>query len=165
MSKIELPYDDLKQEIISELLKHDRMVMATTKGTNVTARTIICIYDDLTIYCGTKKNSRKYKQIMINPKVAFASGTIQYEGAASIMGHPLNGKNTTYINKFQEQQPSTYENQSKRHFDNKNMSIIKIEPSRIALYKPGPKAADTYIAILEPLKLKAYKLTRDDDQF
>ena len=166
MSEIELSYEKLKQEIMSDLVKHDLMVMATSDGEKVSARTVMTVFDKLTVYVGTKKNSRKYKQIEANQNVALASGRFQIEGIASLKGHPKDESNNAYLERFKEQQPERFKNQNSRgNFDNPSMRVIEIAPKRIAYYVQGPTAAESYIAILEPDEKRAYKLTREKDQF
>lgn len=166
MSQIEMSYEDLKMEMIKEIEKQDLIVLATSEGESVTARTVMCVNDGLTIYCGTKKNSRKYKQLTVNPNVALASRSLQIEGVATLGGHPLEEGNSGYLEAFKKQQPIVYENQSKRgNFENPYMRVIEITPKRIAMYVQGATAPESYLAILEPMNKKAYKLTREGEQF
>ena len=166
MSQIELSFDELKQDMIADLLKHDLMVLATGDGERVYARTVMTVFDDLTVYMGTKKNSRKYQQIEEKPYVALAGGRFQIEGKATILGHPRDKEDNTYLDRFKEQQPERFASQDSRgNFDNPNMRVIEIAPTRIAYYVQTPKPADCYIAIIEPEKKRAYKQTREKDQF
>jgi len=166
MSQIELPYDEIMKDVIANLVNHDLMTLATGDGKRVYARTVMTTFEDLTVYLGTKKNSRKYQQIESNPYVALAGGRFQIEGKAKILGHPKDMENSVYLDRFKEQQPERFESQDSRgNFDNPNMRVIKIEPDRVAYYVQGPSAEESYIAILEPEKKKAYKLTREKDQF
>ena len=152
--------------MISNLLKHDLMTLATGDGERVYARTVMTTFDDLTVYLGTKKNSRKFQQIESNPYVALAGGRFQIEGKATILGHPKDEENSVYLDRFKAQQPERFESQNGRgNFDNSNMRVIKIEPDRVAYYVQGSTADESYIAVLEPEKSKAYKLTREKDQF
>jgi hypothetical protein len=80
--------------------------------------------------------------------------------------HPNDEENKVYLDRFKEQQPERFENQMSRgNFDNPNMRVIEINPTRIAYFVQGKTAPESYIAILEPHKKKAYKLTREKDQF
>ena len=63
MSRNEVDYDDLKQEMIEEMENHLLMVLAASDGKKVSARTVMCVFDELNILIGTKINSNKYQQI------------------------------------------------------------------------------------------------------
>ncbi|MBN2334560.1 pyridoxamine 5'-phosphate oxidase family protein [Candidatus Bathyarchaeota archaeon] len=166
MAQIELPYDELKQGLAADLLKHGLMVLATCDGGRVYARTVITVFDGLTVYVIAKKDSRKYKQIEVNPHVALAEGSFQIEGVASLQGPPRNEGNLVYLDRFKAQQPKLFESQDgKGNFDNPNMRVIKIEPYRVAYYVQRPIADESYLNVLEPEKKKAYKWTREKDQF
>jgi general stress protein 26 len=165
MSQIELSYEDLKQEVISEIQKHERMVLATSEGEFVTARTMRCVPNGLNIYNLTNRNSRKYEQITANPKVALAYGNLQIEGVASLKGHPVDKENVRFIETFQEKQPDAYERWSQRgHFQNPDVMLIEVAPRRIALYKEGALPSESCIDVLDISNKKAYKLTRKGDR-
>ena len=97
MSHIEIPYDKLKQKAIREIKKHQYVILATTDREKVTARSIIRISNGLTLYCMTGEYTRKFKQVLINPNVAIAYGNLQLEGKAKPIGHPLDAKNSAFI--------------------------------------------------------------------
>jgi len=164
MSQVELPYADTEQMIIEEIKKHQLMILATSDGDQVTARQMRCIPDGLTIYCSTNRNSRKYKQIQENPKVALAVGgpqSLQIEGEVSLLGKPLDERNAEFIQVYKEVQPEAYQmNLEKGNLDNPVVELFKIVPKRIALYTPRPSAYEpgAYSVILNPVKKKAYKV-------
>ena len=135
MSQIELSYEDLKQEVIKEIQKYHEMVLATSGGESVTARTVACISDGLTVYFTTTQESRKYTQIAANPNVALAAGNIQIEGVVSLRGHPLAEGNAAFIEVLRETRPELYEIMSQMHFKIPNYELIEIAPRRIALYR------------------------------
>ena len=88
MSQIELSYEDLKQEMIKEIQKHELVFLATSERELVTNRMVRLVSNGLSFFFLTNVNSRKYKQIMANPNVAIAAGGLQIEGMASLKGHP-----------------------------------------------------------------------------
>ena len=142
------------------------MVLATCDGERVCARTVITVFDGLTVYVMAKRDSRKYRQIEANPRVALAEGGFQIEGVASLQGRPRDGGNLVYLDRFREQQPKLFESQSsKGNLDNPNMMLIKVVPYRVAYYVQKPVAAESHLKVLEPEEKKAYKWTRERDEF
>ena len=102
----------------------------------VTARRQRFVADGLSLYCWTYR-TRKYEQILKNPKVAVVVGFVQVEGTAVIRGHPLDKENERVIQVLKESQPGFYE--SYRHaFENRDeMYLIEVVPERITLPSDG----------------------------
>jgi general stress protein 26 len=121
--------------VIKEIQKYQDMVLATSEGESVTARTVACISDGLTVYFTTTPGSRKYSQIAANPNVALAAGNLQIEGIASVKGHPLAEGNAAFIEVLRETRPELYEGMSQMHFKIPNYQLIEVAPRRIALYR------------------------------
>jgi len=166
MVHIELPYDEQEQDMAAKLKKHGLMVLATTDGERVYARTVLTVFNGITGYVMAKKKSRKYTQIKVNPNVALAEGSFQIEGMATLVGHPRDEANRIYLECFKRDQPQLYERQERvGNLDNPNMALLKIEPNRIAYYVQGPTAEESYLNVLEPEKKKAYKWTREKEEF
>jgi uncharacterized pyridoxamine 5'-phosphate oxidase family protein len=109
MSQIELSYEDLKQEMIKEIQKHELVFLATSERELVTNRMVRLVSKGLSFFFLTNVNSRKYKQIMTNPNVAIAAGGLQIEGVASLKGHPQDEENAEFIKAFRESRPEAYE--------------------------------------------------------
>lgn len=109
MIETEINYDELKQRMITELEKHRFVVLATTDGKKVTARSMILVSKGLKIFFMTNQNYRKYKQIMVNPNVAIVAGPLQIEGNASLRSHPLDDENSEYRETYHERNPEGYE--------------------------------------------------------
>ena len=104
MSQIELSYEEMKQKVIKDIQKHPRLYLATSEGEFVTVRRMGFVSDGLKIWFVTDLESRKYKQIMANPKVAIAGGDdLQIEGVASLKGHPFD--EPEFIKAYKETQP------------------------------------------------------------
>ncbi|UCE38997.1 MAG: hypothetical protein JSW00_07185 [Thermoplasmata archaeon] len=165
MKQIEISYEELEQDFIKELGKlgseglYRRGILATSEGDHVTARRMHFISNGLTLYCYTIRGTRKCKQIMANPNVAVVAGFVQYEGVASVKGHPLDEENADFIKAFKENQPEKYERE-KRIFQNPDLDwvVIKVEPKRIALRKLADPASgiEEGIYILNVAKREAY---------
>lgn len=162
MSQIELSYEDMKQEMIKEIQKHQFVVLATSEGESVTARSMLLISNGLKIFFMTNPNYRKYNQIMANPNVAIAAGNLQIEGVASLKGHPLDEENAEYIKAFKDTQPDFYERSTRVNFKRPDVRVIEVVPKRIALYTSGDmvSGAEPYIDILNTVKEEAHRVTR-----
>ena len=159
MSQIELSYEDLKQEMIREIKKHEFGFLATSDGDFVTVREIRCVPSGLTIYCFTNRNSRKYKQIITNPNVAIAYGNhrvpnrgLQMEGVVSLKGHPLDEENIIFLKAYQETQPEAYERSMRRHFvrTRPDLRVIEVVPRKISMFVQGDTASETFFDIPRP---------------
>lgn len=70
----------------SELNEKSVMVLATSFGGRVTARSISVIYNEGFIYFQTDRNMEKCCQLEKNPLVALTTGALQIEGVASVTG-------------------------------------------------------------------------------
>jgi general stress protein 26 len=162
MSHIEIPYDNLRQKAIHEIEKHQFVVLATTDGEKVSARTIIRISNELTLYCMTGEYTRKYKQVLKNPNVAIAEGNLQIEGKAKPLGHPLDTNNSAFVEAYSKQHPKQYERSTKIHFKRPNVGVLEIKPTRITLYNLADlrTGAEAYLEILDVDKKEAFKISR-----
>lgn len=147
MRQVEISYDDLEKEMVTELKKlgseglYKRGILATSLNDKVTARRMRFIPDGLKLYCWTARLSRKYKQINTNPNVAVVAGFIQIEGTATTKGHPMD--EPKFLELYRKQLPMEYENSIKdwRDFD---QVVIEITPNRLAVYKfPGDESGVT----------------------
>jgi general stress protein 26 len=163
MKQEEISYDVLEQEFIEELSKlgtaglYQRGILATSSDGYVTARRMWFTPSGLTLYCISTANARKCDQIKANPNVAVVVGFVQYEGVASLEGHPLDEGNEVYIGSYKEKQSEKYESY-KHNFVNPDfmMELIKIVPRRIALrtFKP-----DDGLDVLDVSNGKAYRFS------
>ncbi|HEY41803.1 MAG TPA: pyridoxamine 5'-phosphate oxidase family protein [Dehalococcoidia bacterium] len=137
MSQTELSYEELKQEIIEELRQHRTGVLATSDGNNVTARSVLLFSDGLTIYCFTDKDSRKFKQMSVNPNVSVAAGTLQIDGIATLKGHLLDEENVRFIELHKEQNPEYFKITETFFFPRQSTRVIEITPKRIGKWMHG----------------------------
>ena len=159
-SQIELPYDDLKQEIINIIKNHQVMVLATVNGDKVSARNVLCWSDNLTLYSSSGGNKRKIWQISANPNVALAAGNIQIEGTAVLRGHPFDERNNEIIDDLKQNNQNLYKRAYGAWAARPDYELIEISPTRIALWKSGDP--QSYTDILNINRMKAHRvLTRD----
>jgi general stress protein 26 len=167
MPQKEISYEETKQKIIGALHKHSIGVLASSNGGVVTSREMRLIYDGIIIYCYTTIDSRKFRQITINPNVAISVSLIQIEGVASILGHPAKPENAKFFKLYKEQQPQAFEFSYNEYLaDGKNAEVrlISIMPRRIALYlsgEPAISAGYTSVGCLDILnteKQQAYRV-------
>ena len=56
----------------------------------------------LRMWCFTRPVTRKYKQMMVNHKVAFAIENLQVEGVAELKGHPYDDENADFLEAYRE---------------------------------------------------------------
>ncbi len=146
MSPTKLDYEELQQQVQKQLGKHKHGVLATAEGDFVTARQIMFICDGLTLTFMTTITTRKYKQIVVNPKVAVATGNMQIEGVASIRGHTSDSDNAWFLKMFEEMEPDVYEGHRDECLNPETpWRVIEIAPKRIALFV----SPDNYLDVLD----------------
>lgn len=145
---IAIDFDTLSKEIIQILEKEQSIVLATSADNKVTARVMCHVNDGLDIYFGTSNTSEKYKQLSINPEVAFAVGNMQIEAVATICGHP--SKNPEYNKIYNAKFPHL----AGLYPPHEDDVVIKCVPTRIVLFKYDGKP---YWDILYPDKKEAYR--------
>jgi general stress protein 26 len=136
MSQIEVSYEEMKQIVTKEIQKCPHVYLATSVGDFVTVRRMGFVSDGLKIWCVTDIDSRKYKQIQANPNVAIAGGgNLQIEGVASLKGHPMDERNSDYIQVLQEKNPEMYARVSRpgRNLQRPGTRLIEVIPKRVAL--------------------------------
>jgi general stress protein 26 len=165
MKQEAVSYKELEQDFIEELKKlgneglYQRGILATAANDFVTARRMRFIPDGLTLYCWTSTNSRKHKQLLVNPKVAVVLGFIQIEGVAEILKHPL--EEPEFLELYKERMPNAYED-SIKDWDEFDQFLIKITPKRVAEYKLPDVDAGRSVAGMDLLNVEtgeAYRLT------
>lgn len=166
MSQVEASYEEMKQKVIDEIEKHRKIYLATSVGDHVTVRRVGVISDGLKMWFVTDHESRKYKQIEINPNVAVALGdNLQIEGIATLKGHPMDVENSDYIQAFKLQFSEMYERVSRpgRNLQRKGSRVIEVYPTRVSLgvaklewdLEPDFKP---YTLILNTAREKAFKI-------
>ena len=134
MSLLEIPFEEMKKQMIDEITKHEWAYLATSDGDKIRVGKMRLVSDGLRLWCFTRPVTRKYKQIKVNPKVAFADGNLQVEGVAKLKGHPHNEENIDFLKAYEETQPENFERTSRRGFKRPDYRVIEITPQRIAVY-------------------------------
>ena len=145
-----LSYDHLRQEVVQQLGKAKHMVLATCAGNRVTARTMSCVADDLTVYCQTLDSYTKCRQIAQNPNVALCAGNLQIEGRATIEGHPLSAGNERFVELFKAAHRGSFE----RYSALEGEVVLRVEVTRATLWKYG-LSGGSYRDFLEVTERKA----------
>jgi len=161
MSPTTLSYDELKQELVQEVQKHQHGVLATSDGNYVTAREMMVLIDGLTIFCFTASSTRKYKQIQKNNNIALSLNNLQIEGIATLRGHPSEKDNTGFLRMFEEKFPKAYEFWgSICKNPESNFQLIEISPMKITAYKSAD--GNTFLDILNLITETATRAFLDD---
>ena len=81
-------YTRVINEVYEILSENREIVLATSLGNRVTARTVSFAHKDTDIFFMTWEHNKKVTQISENPKVALTLQNIQIEGVAEIIGKP-----------------------------------------------------------------------------
>ncbi|TET49450.1 MAG: pyridoxamine 5'-phosphate oxidase family protein [Anaerolineales bacterium] len=147
-----LDYDDLQDEVVRKLRKAKHMVLATSASDRVTARTMSCVSDGLTVYCQTLESYTKCRQIAENPNVALCAGNLQIEGRASIEGHPLSEGNGWFAEVFKAKHPDSF----RRYSGLAEEVVLRVEVTRATLWKYG-LAGESYRDFLEVADRRAHR--------
>ncbi|MCL2056561.1 MAG: pyridoxamine 5'-phosphate oxidase family protein [Oscillospiraceae bacterium] len=125
----QLDFDEAAGQIISVLQKEKHIVLATSSGGKVTARTMSHVNHGLTVYFQTGSASEKFGQIKSNPNIAFAVNNLQIEAVGEICGHP--SKTPVFIGLYKEKHPSSYE----KYTDLEDEVLIKASIVKAIFYK------------------------------
>jgi len=164
MSVIEASYEEMEQEMVEELLKHKFGFLATSEGENVRAGNMFIVTEGLTIYCFTWLKTRKYRQMVANPNVAFAIDNLQVEGVASLKEHPQDVPE--FLQAYREKQPAAYERRSKTYFarSDPDVRVVEITPTRICRYRPNNRynIPESCFDVLDVTKGEAYSIETMD---
>ena len=144
----ELDFNALSEDVTGILAKEGKMVLATSSGDRVTARTINHVNDGPDIYFGTSNLSCKYQQLIANPNVAIVIGGMQIEAVAAPCGHP--GDNAELWKQYHAKFPHLAGAYPSRPDD----VVIKCTPQKIVLFRYiGGAVWDT----LDLVEKKAYR--------
>ncbi len=163
MPQIEISYEELEKRIIGELKTRNHGVLATSENDFITAREMGLIFDGLTIYTFTSKDSRKYIQMTKNRNVALSIRNIQVEGTAKLKGHPTDDENTHFREVHQKTLPEVYEMSVKLHFHRQYIRVIEITPTRITRYTNDIESETVnFLEILNIVENKAFKVSGEE---
>jgi hypothetical protein len=163
MRQTETSYKELEKDFIDKFAllgtrgEYERAVLSTCADGRVTSRKMRFIADGLTLYCYAIRGQRKYEQIVKNPNVAVNIDFIQVEGTATLEGHPLDEKNSDFLEVFMRTQPDAFEEYNNNFRNTEiDVALVKIKPSKVALL--GPVDGESCISILNVKTGKAYRV-------
>lgn len=149
MDEVEISYEVLEKEIMGALGESGIMVLATSAGGRVTARSMSCIFNGLRIAFQTDKTSTKMNQIRENSRVALCASNIQIEGKATVLGHPY--EIPWFKEKFARLHPGSF----KAYSGLEDECVVEVEPSLITLWKYRKDNDKPYIDQLNVAERKA----------
>lgn len=115
-------FDHKVDELFQGLGLSQIMVLATSEGNRVTARSMSIIIDSRKLYFQTDKNFCKYRQIKSNANVAVCYNNIQIEGICKEIGHPFEQENNLFTQKYKECFRSSYDKYT--HLANETVFVI-----------------------------------------
>ena len=93
-----IDYENACSNIAERLAARETIVVATSEGGRVTARTVYCVSSGVDVLFITSKAYTKYKQILSNPRVALCFDNVQIEAFARVLGHPTEEGNAAILN-------------------------------------------------------------------
>ena len=130
----ELSADALRQDIARRLEKQTSLVLATSSHDRVTARTVYCVSEGLTVYIITSRAYLKYKQMQQNPAVALCFDNVQLEGLARALGHPATAENEALLRRCAQFSEAFW------HWAKyKSAVLIAVETTRAELWQSGAR--------------------------
>ena len=94
-----------EEEMISMLEQEKTIILATEADNRITTRSMSHVNDGMTIYFQTGKDYLKCQQIRINPNVAVSVAGYDFEGKATLLGHPLDEENSLFAKLYKEKHP------------------------------------------------------------
>lgn len=123
-------------EVLNHLFGQDsQFSLATAKGDVPSVRVVDVYYENEKFYVVTYKNTRKVREIEMNPNVHICRELYRFSGTAVNLGHPLKKENA----KIREQLVSVFEKWYFDHNDehDENMCYLEITPKEGFFFKDG----------------------------
>ena len=124
-------FERVRKDVASVLEAERTMVLATCSLGRVTARTVSVVTDGLSILFQTDCQSIKAEQMQSEHRVALCTGNIQIEGEATLLGHPLDGSNRGFVERYRAVHSGAYE----RYSAITTEVVVRVEPTLISLWK------------------------------
>ena len=106
------------------------IVLATSLGDRVTARTVSFANDGLEIVFMSWGHHTKCVQIRGSPRIALCRDNVQIEGVAEILGSPLEERNKGYADLLREKYPDDHA----RFAGEPGMVIVRVLPSSVTVF-------------------------------
>lgn len=127
---------EIAMKIMEKLFSRDyQFAMATTTCNAPSLRFIDVFYDKAAFYIVTYSDTRKVKEITINPNVVLCSRRgYSFKGKAFNIGHPLLLENSDIRNKLIKAFESWY---FKHNNENEDICVLKIELENGYIHKDG----------------------------
>ncbi len=124
-------YPEALQAFFRTLGTHRQMVLATSARNRTTARMVSCILLDQKIYFQTDMVFLKYRQIVVNERVALCADNIQIEAEAHSVGSPTEEANARFLAAFKQAYPGSYAAYSRLSGE----VVIEVTPKRITVWE------------------------------
>jgi general stress protein 26 len=126
----ELDYAREIDRVLGSLEGKHAIVLATSLGDRVTARTVSFANDGLAILFMSWGHHTKCVQIRGNPRVALCRDNVQIEGVAEILGSPLEERNKRYADILREKYPDDHA----RFAREPGMAIVRVLPTSVTVF-------------------------------
>jgi general stress protein 26 len=124
-------YEERLAQVESFLASKHAIVLATTQGDRVTARTVSFASRGVEIYFMSYAENKKCRQIRANPHVGLCRDHVQIEGTAEILG-PVSGKeNAEIAGILRAKYPEVYS----KHAAHPEMFLVRVRPSTIGVFR------------------------------
>lgn len=124
-------YREKLAQVESFLASKRAIVFATSAEGRVTARTVSLASRGTEILFMSFAANMKCRQIQVNARVALCRDNVQIEGTAEILGpvgSPANAKDAELL-------LGKYPEEFRRHVADPRMVLIRVRPSRIAVFR------------------------------
>lgn len=152
-SRLELNYEEKKEEVIKylESEENDTMVLATSTNNRVLARNVLIFSRELELYFFTWEHSRKCQQIRKNPNVALCKNDMKIEGIAEILGGLTEEETKEYTDFMRSKAPESIEKWEKYP----SMVIVRVRPTQI-VYGSRTINDGVYLDLIDLENKRAY---------
>ena len=128
---VKTSFEELKKEAKEFLDNNPILVLATSGDGRVTARSMLCVHQGLTVLFETDINTTKLKQMRANPNVALCAKRVQIEGTATIRAHPLDPSCRDFAELYKSKNPRSFNN----HAHHKNQIVVEVEPHLFTFWR------------------------------
>jgi len=145
---MDINYETAYKEAEKKLRKARTIVLSTCAGDKISARTVCCLSDGLTLFLSTYKDSQKIQEIKQSPNVAIVYDNLRMDAVAELFGHPSG--HSYYLQKFAKKFPIL----AKIYKSNPNDLLVIFHPVTVRQYKYLGRPCEDVLDIQEK---KAYR--------